>query len=125
MADVVLRGLGFPFHRDATDLTVVESVEQVLQNIANVLTTPKGTLPWRPDFGSELHRLRHANVESIGPIAQQFVAQALKRWVPYIRLQGVKAEVVETALRLTISYKIISGSAARTESVEQAVTVQS
>lgn len=125
MADIILRGLGYPFHRDATDFVYADSVEKVKQNVANVLATPKGAFPWRPEFGSDLHRLRHANVSVPNQVAQEYVARALARWVPYVRLIRVSAEKVGATLRLNVTYKVVSGPAALGEPVKQAITIQS
>jgi phage baseplate assembly protein W len=122
-SDVVLRGLAFPFRRDATDLAVASSVAQVEQNIATVLTTPCGTLPWRPDFGSHLHRLRHSNSAATSGIAENFTQRALKRWVPYVRLVRATVTIEGTALRLRVVYRIVSGPLAQAEPIEQSVTI--
>ena len=123
MADILLRGLAFPFTREATDFAVAESVDQVQQNIAMVLTTPRGTLPWRPDFGSDLHRLRHSNSSAATAIAKTFVSRALERWVPYVRLQSTSVSIEGGALRLNVVYRIVTGPLAANEAVKQSVTV--
>lgn len=123
MADILLRGLAFPFVREATDFAVAESIDQVQQDIAMALTTPRGTLPWRPDFGSGLHRLRHSNSQAAAGIASNFVARCLERWVPYVRLAGTTVTIEGTALRLTITYRIVTGPLAQNEAIKQSVTV--
>lgn len=124
MSETILRGLASPFHREATDFAQAESVDLIRQNIATVLTTPRGTLPWRPDFGSDLHKLRHSKLSAPQLVAQEYVGRALQRWVPYVRLQRVTASQVGAVLRIMVAYKIVSGVAARNETVEQAVTLQ-
>ena len=124
MTEVVLRGLAHPFYREATDFARAESVALIKQNIATVLTTPKGTLPWRPEFGSELHRLRHSNVSNPAAVAQAYVGRALERWVPYVRVQRVSAARTGGTLSILVAYQIVSGVAARNETVEQAITLQ-
>ena len=123
MTDILLRGLAFPFVREATDFAVAESVDQVQQDIAMALTTPRGTLPWRPDFGSDLHRLRHSNSQAAAGIASNFVVSCLERWVPYVRVTSTKVEIEGTALRLSISYRIVTGPLAQVESIKQSVTI--
>lgn len=124
MADIILRGLAFPLRREATDFAVAESVEQVMQDVANVLGTPRGTHPWRPDFGSDLHRLLHSNSSAATAIAQQFVSRALERWVPYVRLQRATATANAGVLTIAVTYRIVKGAAARAEAVAQSITIQ-
>lgn len=121
--DILLRGLAFPFTREATDFAVAESVDQVQQDIAMALTTPRGTLPWRPDFGSDLHRLRHSNSQAAAGIASNFVARCLERWVPYVRLQATSVSIEGGALRLNVVYRIVTGPLAQNEAIKQSVTV--
>jgi phage baseplate assembly protein W len=123
--DIVLRGLAVPFRREATDFAVAESVEQVQQDIAMALTTPRGTLPMRPDFGSDLHRLRHSNSQAAVGIATNFVARCLERWVPYVRLQSTSVSVESGEMRLTVVYRIVAGPLAQSEAVKQSVTISS
>jgi phage baseplate assembly protein W len=122
--DTLLRGLAFPFRRDATDFATAEGAAQVIQNVANVLATPRGTHPWRPDFGSDLHRLIHSNSVAATAIAQQFVARALERWVPTVRLQRVSVSVAAGLLRVSVTYRIVKGIAASADVISQTLTIQ-
>lgn len=89
-------GLLRPFVRDekkdfanASGAALVKSA--VGQILGTRCTSPTniGELPWRPEFGSLLPTLRHANNDDrIRQIAQTFVVDALRRWEPRIRVTG-------------------------------------
>lgn len=87
-------GLVRPVHR-ARDFNNGSGLSAILSNVGEVLGTAKGSLPWRPEFGSDLHRLRHmANTPTVRELARLYVDEALTRWEP--RAQVVKVEVLES-----------------------------
>lgn len=50
-----------------------------------------GELPWRPEFGSLLHRLQFANVdESFAALARSRVLGAVTQWEPRARITDVR-----------------------------------
>ncbi|MDY0004849.1 MAG: hypothetical protein RBU30_26360 [Polyangia bacterium] len=58
---------------------------KVTQVLATEGATPRsaGELPWRTNFGSALHLLRHQrNDEALGELTQTYCKDALKRWLP-------------------------------------------
>jgi len=51
----------------------------------------QGEIPWRDEFGSWLHRLRHAsNDDTTREIARVYVAEAISRWEPRANVTGVE-----------------------------------
>ena len=99
-------GLLRPFRRDQkTDFAagggeavVRSAVGQILGTIGSSDFT-QGELPWRTEFGSLLHLLRHQkNDRILEELARVYVVDALKRWEP---------RVVVTS-RLTVSSQSFS-----------------
>jgi hypothetical protein len=90
-------GLVRPFVRDQKgDFATAEGVALVRACVGQVLgtvgssQTTQGELPWRPEFGSLLTLLRHrANDPVTAQLARVYVADALARWEPRVRVKSV------------------------------------
>jgi phage baseplate assembly protein W len=110
-------GLLRPFRRDVkNDFASASGVELVAACVGQVLGTRAGgaglpgELPWRHDFGSRLHLLRHKNSrETFGDLAVVMAEEALRRWEPRARVTA--AEVVPGAdrreLRLRVLFSVV------------------
>lgn len=92
-------GLIQPLQRVLSDFAVAGGKRQRKSQIEQVLGTRAGNrqtageVPWRPTFGSGLHRLRHAmNDESGKDIARTQVGEALRRWVASLRVESVEVQ---------------------------------
>jgi len=77
-------------------LEKIESLEEdIAQSIEVILTTPKGSKIFEPEFGSELHKF----IDNVSPsVIPQIVAEvwkALQRWEPRIRLINVDVKRLE------------------------------
>ncbi len=88
-----------------------QGVPLVLSNVGQIFGTAKGTLPWFPEFGSDLERLRHRpNTSALRDLAIVYAREALGRWEPRVRLAtlSVTAEGPEgnqVQLRATVNIK--------------------
>lgn len=116
MSDRFPRGLLFPLRRDGKgDFASAAGLDKFGNNVALILSTRSdterqpGEVPWRPDFGGQLHQLKHDN---LGPDAENlgrfFVVESLQRWES-------RAKVVRADLR--------SSSGTRGTELEMAVAV--
>lgn len=134
-----LRGLLRPFRRDrkadfaagSGEALIRRAVGQILGTMAASELTP-GELPWRTEFGSGLHLLRHQRSDALlQELARIHVVDALKRWEPRIRVTSVQItrerDRGENVLAIRLRYAIVTrGSAAggvMVENVEQTVVV--
>lgn len=80
------RGWSFPIDVDA-DGKVTYSVEErkIQQSVLLVLGTARGERVMRPDFGSRLHELVFATINSSAKsLASLYVTEALVQWEPRI-----------------------------------------
>jgi len=92
-------------------LEKIESLEEdIAQSIEIILTTPKGSKIFEPEFGSKLYKF----IDNVSPsVIPQIVAEvwkALKRWEPRIRLINVDVKRLEKEgsykLVIRIEYEI-------------------
>ena len=92
----------------------------------------QGELPWRTEFGSLLHLLRHQrNDPVLQELARVYVVDALKRWEPRVVVTSVKItrerQDGENVLAIRLRYNVIStnvpGNNVIVAGVEQTVTV--
>lgn len=91
-------GLTQPFRRDlrgdfANDSEAALVASCVAQVIGTQSSGPnsEGEVPWRPEFGSRLHALRHRNLDdaTVDNLAKVYVADALRQWEPRYKLRGI------------------------------------
>jgi hypothetical protein len=91
-------GLLRPFRRDqkadfaagGAEQLIRSAVGQILGTIGASDTTP-GELPWRTEFGSLLHRLRHQKNDTVlQELARVYIVGALKRWEPRVVVTSVQ-----------------------------------
>ncbi len=132
-------GLLRPFRRDRKadfaaaggEALVRSAVGQILGTMASSDFT-QGELPWRTEFGSLLHLLRHQKNDAVlQELARVHVADALKRWEPRVQLASVQVtrerDRGENILALRVRYNIISanvpGNNVIVAGVEQTVTL--
>lgn len=105
------RGLLRPFRRDKkNDFASGSGVALVVSNVGQVLGTKadsarsSGELPWRTDFGSRMHLLRHRNnKDSLRDLCAVYAIEALAKWEPRARVTRV---TVETATKGTLVARV-------------------
>jgi phage baseplate assembly protein W len=91
-------GLLAPLRRDARrDFQAAGGVALVTSALNQILGVRAddgrgtGELPWRPEFGSLLHRLQYANVdEAFAALARSRVLGAVAQWEPRARITDVR-----------------------------------
>lgn len=127
------QGLVRPFRRDQRSdfanaggrALVKACVGQVLGTRADS-ASGAGELPWRTEFGSRLHLLRHRNQtdEAFYALAVTYTRDALQRWEPRAvnpRVQKLPSNV-PTQLMLKIGYDEVDANG-RPVAFDQSVTV--
>jgi phage baseplate assembly protein W len=137
--DFLGRGLSIPFRRDrARDWASASGEELVRSAVAQVLGTvgasdfTQGELPWRTEFGSLLHLLRHQkNDVALREMAKVYVQDALRRWEPRIMVTRLDAERLDdnqgSKLVLRLRYNVIQrnvpGNQVLLEGIEQTIAL--
>ncbi len=137
--DFIGRGLSIPFRRDrARDWASANGEELVRSAVAQVLGTvgasdfTQGELPWRTEFGSLLHLLRHQkNDVALREMAKVYVQDALRRWEPRIMVTRLDAERLEDSegsklvlrLRYNVIQRNVPGNQVLLEGIEQTIAL--
>jgi phage baseplate assembly protein W len=95
--------LAIPMQRDRQRDFARASGEDLLRaKVAQVLLTA-GELPWRPEFGAGLDRLRHRRNDAVlEELARVAVRDAFARWLPSVQLVELRAVGEGDALRLHV-----------------------
>lgn len=116
-------GILRPFQRDQkNDFAHGTGLALIAASVAQVLGTKAGgpgyagEVPWRTQFGSRFHLLRHRNrTETLVEVARFYAGEALGRWLPSVRVTAVEAvtqpgETNTTRLRIRFDVVDTSGT---------------
>jgi len=99
----------FPYRIDGRARTAGAGPEDHIRNLVEqVLFTAPGERVNRPDFGCGLLRLAfEPNSDALAATLEFTVQASLQRWLSdLIEIQTVQAEHEESALRITVSYRV-------------------
>jgi phage baseplate assembly protein W len=110
---------------------VRSAVAQVLGTVGASDFT-QGELPWRTEFGSLLHLLRHQkNDVALREMAKVYVQDALRRWEPRIMVTRLDAERLDDSqgsklvlrLRYNVIQRNVPGNQVLLEGIEQTIAL--
>jgi phage baseplate assembly protein W len=134
--DFLGRGLSIPFRRDRQrDWASASGEDLVRSAVAQVLGTvgasdfTQGEMPWRTEFGSLLHLLRHQkNDVALREMAKVYVQDALRRWEPRIMVTRLDAERLDDSklvlrLRYNLIQRNVPGNQVLLEGIEQTIAL--
>lgn len=85
----------------------VDSYKAINNSIKNILLTKRGTVPGRPKFGSDLHKLLFSQMDStLINIAKGMIFQSLTEFEDRIQIQNIDIKNVEEYNKIvcTITY---------------------
>ena len=129
-------GLVIPFQRDRQrDFAAAGGEALVRSAVAQVLGTvgasdfTQGEVPWRTEFGSLLHLLRHQkNGVALREMAKVYVQDALRRWEPRIMVTRLDAERLDDSklvlrLRYNVIQRNVPGNQVLLEGIEQTIAL--
>lgn len=121
------RDLKADFAADGGERIVRSAVGQVLGTMAGSDFT-QGELPWRTEFGSLLHLLRHKRNDAVlQELARVYVVDALKRWEPRVAVTSVQMtrdlQDGQNVLVIRIRYSLVDrvSGAVLIQDIDQAV----
>ena len=132
-------GLVIPLQRDRQrDWAAAGGEALVRSAVAQVLGTvgasdfTQGEMPWRTEFGSLLHLLRHQkNDVALREMAKVYVQDALRRWEPRIMVTRLDAERLDDSagsklvlrLRYNVIQRNVPGNQVLLEGIEQTIAL--
>lgn len=94
---LMTRGVVSGFRRASNDIQTATGLDVIKNNMKQILGVRSGTqytvgeLPWRTEFGSQLHVIRHQNNGIVAQeLARIHVVGAITRWAPRVLIKDVK-----------------------------------
>jgi phage baseplate assembly protein W len=100
---------------------VVEGIADVEQCLAIIVTTPQGTDPLRPTFGSNIWRYIDYPLDRVIPAIVSELTTAIARWEPRVTLVSVTAQLINDASKqssarvdVTLNWQLKLGDASAT-----------
>lgn len=99
---------------------VVEGAADIDQCIQIILTTPKGSVPHRPDFGSDLWRYLGRPIDAARPNVIRETVEAIGRWERRVEVTRVTLRLADGAVGwvVLIERRIRAGGADGAVAVE-------
>ncbi|MCU1718676.1 GPW/gp25 family protein [Pseudomonas sp. 5P_3.1_Bac2] len=94
---------------------VVEGLRDIDQAIRIILTTPRGSDPHRPEFGSELQRYLDWPTHRVVPHLVREAVEAIRRWEPRVTLVQVLTTIESSHIVLRVQWKVADGVLQQTE----------
>ena len=109
----MVNGILTPFRRDKKNDFASGSGDNLLKSqVIQVLMvegdTPRssGELPWRTAFGSAIHLARHNNNDAVlSELVQVYARDALKRWLPDVRVTAMSVWQEPATLVLDVRFR--------------------
>ena len=86
--------------------SVAEGKEDINQCIAIILLTPKGSVPHRPDFGSNIYKYIDYPVNEAAPNIIREVTDAITLWETRIKLNSVEVDIGETSITVYVNWSL-------------------
>lgn len=84
--------------------SVVEGIDDINQCIAIILTTRKGSVPHRPEFGCDIWKFIDNPVNIAIPNIIREATDAINLWETRIEIESITATVDESQITLQITW---------------------
>ena len=94
---------------------VVEGLRDIDQAIRIILTTPRGSDPHRPEFGSDLHLYIDWPTNRVVPHLVREAVTALRLWEPRMTLVQVLVVIEVEHIILRVQWRVADGVLQQTE----------
>lgn len=90
-----------------TDLNTVGSnsfdVDAIKQSLRNIILTQKGSLPGKPYFGSDIHKVIFEQLDPMTErMARGYVESAIREFEPRVKIEDITFKNVEEFNRMVI-----------------------
>ncbi|HSA05862.1 MAG TPA: GPW/gp25 family protein [Candidatus Gastranaerophilales bacterium] len=84
--------------------SVVEGIDDINQCIAIILTTRKGSVPHRPEFGCDIWKFIDNPVNIAIPNIIREATDAINQWETRIEIESITATINESQVKLQITW---------------------
>lgn len=92
---------------------IVEGQDDVDQCIRTILLTPRGSVPFDPEFGSDVWRYLDAPLTTVRPYLLRAILEAVQRWEPRAEITQVDVSLGDDGSGLLVRIeRRLSGSSA-------------
>lgn len=86
--------------------SIAEGIEDINQCIAIILSTPKGSVPHRPTFGSDIYKYIDYPVNVAKPNIVRETIDAINLWETRVDIDSVSIEINETQLNIKVQWSL-------------------
>ncbi|HDT5887814.1 MULTISPECIES: GPW/gp25 family protein [Gammaproteobacteria] len=97
------------------DGEIVSGIGDIDQAIRIILSTPKGSDPHRPDFGSRIPDWLDRPVDRVRPHLVREAVDALRVWEPRIVVESVRIDVDAECIKTRVLWRAADGVTRLTE----------
>jgi phage baseplate assembly protein W len=94
---------------------VVEGLRDIDQAIRIILTTPKGSDPHRPTFGSDLHQYLDWPTNRITPHLVREAIDAIRQWEPRVSVVRVHIQINAQHVVVQVQWRVAGEAPQSTE----------
>ena len=85
---------------------VVEGLRDIDQSIRIILSTPKGSDPHRPEFGSDLHLYLDWPTNRVTPHLVREAVDAIRHWEPRVSVAQVKIQINAAQIIVQVHWRV-------------------
>lgn len=85
---------------------VVEGLRDIDQAIRIILSTPKGSDPHRPEFGSDLHLYLDWPTNRVTPHLVREAVDSIRHWEPRVSVAQVKVQINAAQIIVQVHWRV-------------------
>lgn len=85
---------------------VVEGLRDIDQAIRIILSTPKGSDPHRPEFGSDLHLYLDWPTNRVTPHLVREAVDAIRQWEPRVSVVQVQIQIHAAQITVRVKWRV-------------------
>lgn len=90
----------------ATTGEIVEGLRDIDQSLRIILTTPKGSDPHRPEFGSNVHQYLDWPTDRVTPHLVREAIEAIRQWEPRVSVDQVHIQISAHHITVRVQWRI-------------------
>lgn len=87
-----MKSIAFPFRFDTFGrATVTEDLGKIyMDRLYTLLSTPAGTRPLNPNYGTNIHRAMYENADNEVEAIEAAINTAVNRWLPILTVESIE-----------------------------------